>query len=111
MNRTSIGRPVGSRALAFGLLLAALVVSSLLLVARTAHAAEFIVTNTNDSGAGSLRQMILDTNANPGADTIKFNLPGNGPHTVAPNSPLPDITDVVVIDGYTQNGASPNTQK
>jgi hypothetical protein len=30
------------------------------------------VTNTNDSGAGSLRQAILDTNNSPGADTIDF---------------------------------------
>ena len=30
------------------------------------------VLNDNDSGAGSLRQAILDTNANPGPDTIDF---------------------------------------
>jgi CSLREA domain-containing protein len=38
-----------------------------------AGAATFTVNNTNDSGAGSLRQAILDANdegANPGADTI-----------------------------------------
>src|SRR5215471_6308886 len=35
----------------------------------------FVVTNTNDSGAGSLRQAILDANANAGADTINFNIP------------------------------------
>jgi hypothetical protein len=32
----------------------------------------FTVTNTNDSGAGSLRQAILDANAATGADAIKF---------------------------------------
>src|SRR6185503_9371561 len=32
----------------------------------------FVVTNKNDSGPGSLRQAILDANANPGADTITF---------------------------------------
>ncbi|MBD2409566.1 hypothetical protein FACHB389_09210 [Nostoc calcicola FACHB-389] len=31
-----------------------------------------VVTNTNDSGAGSLRQAVLNANANPGADTITF---------------------------------------
>jgi hypothetical protein len=73
------------------------------------EAASFIVTNTNDSGPGSLRQAILDTNANPGTDTIAFNIPGAGPHTIQPASALPTITDPVVIDGYTQPGASPNT--
>ncbi|WP_342347566.1 DUF4347 domain-containing protein [uncultured Nitrospira sp.] len=32
--------------------------------------ATFTVTNTNDSGAGSLRQAIIDANAAPGTDTI-----------------------------------------
>src|SRR5262249_5464086 len=37
---------------------------------------ELIVTNTNDSGAGSLRQAILDANAHGGStDTIVFNIP------------------------------------
>ena len=35
----------------------------------------FVVTNTNNSGAGSLRQAILDANANTGTDTIVFNIP------------------------------------
>ena len=38
----------------------------------------FIVTNTNDSGIGSLRQAILYSNANPGLDTITFNIPAQG---------------------------------
>jgi len=33
---------------------------------------EFFVTNTNDSGSGSLRQAILDANADAGAETITF---------------------------------------
>ncbi|CAN5392064.1 hypothetical protein BH11PLA2_BH11PLA2_23420 [soil metagenome] len=32
----------------------------------------FVVTNTSDSGAGSLRQAILDSNVTPGTDTIIF---------------------------------------
>ncbi len=74
-----------------------------------AYAATFTVTNTNDSGAGSLRQAILDANASGGTDTIAFNIPGAGPHTIQPTSVLPNITDPVIIDGYTQLGASPNT--
>ena len=73
-------------------------------------AATFTVTNTNDSGAGSLRQAILDANATSGGDSIEFNIPGSGVHTIAPMSALPAMTDTVTIDGYTQLGASPNTQ-
>ena len=69
----------------------------------------YTVTSTADSGAGSLRQAILDANANPGADTIAFNIVGSGVHTIAPASALPAITDAVTIDGYTQPGSSPNT--
>ncbi len=36
--------------------------------------ATFTVTNTNNSGGGSLRQAILDANANAGTDTIVFNI-------------------------------------
>jgi IPT/TIG domain/S-layer homology domain len=77
-------------------------------------AATFTVTNTNDSGAGSLRQAILDANANPGLDTIAFNVSGagcdgSGVCTIAPQSSLDAITDAVLIDGYTQPGATPNT--
>ena len=32
----------------------------------------FTVTSTNDSGAGSLRQAILDSNAAGGSNTIEF---------------------------------------
>jgi len=64
----------------------------------------FTVTNTNDSGTGSLRQAILDANGNPGLDTIVFNIARGGMQTIAPTSPLPEITDSVVIDGTTQPG-------
>lgn len=69
----------------------------------------YTVTNTNNSGAGSLRQAILDANAHAGPDLIRFNISGAGPHFILPTSPLPAITDPVSIDGYTQPGANPNT--
>src|SRR5262249_25896312 len=71
--------------------------------------ARYLVTNTADSGTGSLRQAILDANANPGQDLIAFAIPGSGAQTISPTSPLPAITDPVTIDGYTQPGASVNT--
>ena len=67
------------------------------------------VTNTNDSGAGSLRQAILDANAAPGVDTITFNIAGTGVRTIQPLTELPVITEAVNIDGYSQPGASANT--
>ena len=88
-----------------------------LLCSAAARSNTYTVTNTNDTGAGSLRQAITDANANPGADTIQFDIPGSDPNcdsggvctiTVSP-SDLPLITDAVTIDGYTQTGAAVNT--
>lgn len=67
------------------------------------------VVNTNDGGIGSFRDAIICANSNPGQDSIEFAIPGVGPHTIQPLSPLPPITDPVIIDGYSQAGASPNT--
>src|SRR5262245_8370045 len=72
-------------------------------------AATFTVTNTDDTGPGSLRQAIDDANAAAGADTIAFNIPGPGVHTITPLSVLPIIGSDVTLDGYTQPGSSPNT--
>ncbi len=79
---------------------------SLVLFGATAllGGATFTVTNTNDSGPGSLRQAILNANANPGLDAITFSIPGSGVHTITPLSALPTVTDPVVIDGTTQPG-------
>ncbi len=68
-----------------------------------------VVTNTDDSGTGSLRSAILFANANPGTDTISFAIPGGGPHVIQILNSLPVITEAVLIDGYTQSGATPNT--
>jgi S-layer homology domain len=67
------------------------------------------VTNTNDSGPGSLRQAILNSNASPGNNTIDFNIAGMGPFTIQLASALPSITTPVFVDGYSQPGASQNT--
>jgi titin len=70
----------------------------------------FTVTNVNDSGAGSLRQAILDADAGSG-NTIAFDIPGSGVHTITPLSPLPALTAAgTLVDGYTQPGAKVNTK-
>jgi hypothetical protein len=69
----------------------------MILLASQAQAATFTVANTNDDGAGSLRQAIIDANATAGADTIDFAV--SGQITLA--SQLPNITDSagLTIDG------------
>ena len=57
--------------------------------------ATFMVSNTNDSGAGSLRQAILDANSSAGEDVIEVTAVG----TLTLLSPLPIITDSVTIQG------------
>jgi hypothetical protein len=83
----------------------------------------FVVTNTNDSGPGSLRQAILNSNAtNPsttgGTSDIVFDIPASTASnlgspfpgfdpatqtwTITLASPLPPITNPVSIDGFSQ---------
>ncbi len=83
----------------------ALVVLGALLVPALAAASTFMVTTTNDAGAGSLRKALLQANASPGFDRIAFAIPGEGPHTIVLTSvPLPSVTDPVGIEGRTQPG-------
>jgi trimeric autotransporter adhesin len=58
----------------------------------------------------TLRAAIEQANAYAGmdADLIRFGIPGNGVHRIAPSAYLPNITGPTVIDGYTQPGASVN---
>ena len=65
----------------------------------------FVVSNTNDSGPGSLRQAILDSNNAGGAtNTIDFDIPGPGVQTIDPLTSLPAISNPVLIDGFSQPG-------
>lgn len=79
-----------------------------------AAALTFTVTTTADAGAGSLRQAILDANLQQSTlclqQRIVFAIPGAGPHTIRPLSPLPAVRVPTDIDGYSQAGASPNSQ-
>ena len=66
-----------------------------------------LVSNTADSGAGSLRQAILDVNsAQPGPQplSILFNIPGAGVQTISPSTPLPALTQPTILDARTQPG-------
>ncbi|HUP79999.1 MAG TPA: DUF4347 domain-containing protein, partial [Pirellula sp.] len=73
--------------------------------------ATYTVTNTNDSGAGSLRQAIIDANANAGADTIAFNIAGTGVHTISPTTAMTTITGQVTIDATTDDSFAANGNK
>ncbi len=66
------------------------------------QAATLLVTNNHDSGAGSFRQALLD--ATNGADTILFQIPGTGVHTISVLSALPPLTHPVLISGSSQPG-------
>ena len=68
-------------------------------------ASNFVVTNVNDSGPGSLRQAIVNANATVGTDSITFNITGPSLR-IQPLLGLPNIDDPVVIDGSTQPGFS-----
>lgn len=67
-------------------------------------ATTYTVTNTDDSGVGSLRQAILNSNSNGGQDTIEFAIGGGGLQTISPTSMLPAITDPAILDGESQTG-------
>ncbi len=63
----------------------------------------FVVLNATDSGVGSLRQAILNSNSAPGSNTIDFGI-ATGAQTISLLSALPNITVPVNIDGTTQPG-------
>jgi CSLREA domain-containing protein len=106
-------------------LVLALVLGLLPWSSHPAQAATYTVNSTNDvddtkcnSFHCSLREAINAANANPGLDTIGFNIPASDPNcstltkvcTITPASALPTLTDNDThIDGYTQGDASPAT--
>ncbi len=86
-----------------------------------------VIVNTNDSGQGSLRQFILNSNEldntnlnqrnNPaggvsypkelGWEVSIFMIPGTGPHIIQPLTVLPTVEDAnTELTGYTQDGSS-----
>lgn len=87
---------------------ATLLAGLLMAIVAGPAAAQFTVTTTADSGAGSLRQAILDANQAGSAATITFN---NGLGTVTLASALPVLTNPngISIDGGTGNSVSGNS--
>lgn len=77
----------------------------ILTVATTNAAATFTVTNTNDSGAGSLRQAITDANTAAGADTIVFDASFNTARTIGLAGTVLSIggNDALTITGPAAN--------
>ncbi len=77
--------------------------------------ATYTVTNTNNSGAGSVRQAILDANGTAQPDTIIFNIPTTDPgwsgsfFTILLNSALPAITGPTTLDGASQTAFTGDT--
>jgi CSLREA domain-containing protein len=128
MTQTNTSGLVWGKFLGVSFLLATI----LMLAASPAHAGTtFTVNSTGDffdrnAGDGacdfssalgnqcSLRAAIQETNHpnNPGPDTIEFEIGGSGAtgvKTIRPTAELPQITEAVIIDGFSQPGVSTNT--
>lgn len=94
------------------LLLPATLVASVMAAAVGLRAADIVVTTVNNvsppAGQTSLFQALSTVQA---GDTIKFNIPGDGPHVIlTPIGGYPLVTvDNVTIDGYSQPGSQPNS--
>ncbi|MFV1980980.1 MAG: CSLREA domain-containing protein, partial [Rhodothermia bacterium] len=74
----------------------------------------FVVNSTDDPGDGvcdvahcTLAEAINAANVTAASDTVWFEIPGEGPFTIQPIKPLPDIMSPLIIDGYSQPGTLP----
>lgn len=107
---------------------AALGALALAVFGASASAATIAVNSSLDvvavDGLCTLREAIIAANSNlpsggvagecaagdaSGQDSIKFDIPGPGPHTIVVQGQLPDIVSSLVINGYTQTGSQENT--
>src|SRR6266542_1471200 len=102
--------------------------ASLCLTAATAGASTIVVNSAADTvandGLCTLREALNSANTNtasgatpgeciagqalPTVDTIAFDIPGDGVHTISPASALPPISQAVFLDGYTQRPCASN---
>ena len=105
----------------YTIMIASLVLALVFMTVRHASALTLTVNSTGDGedvnqgdgicetatvGECTLRAAIMEANASPGTDTISFNIPGEGPHTISPTYGFDFIFDPVIIDGTTQPGFS-----
>lgn len=101
------------------LLLVILALSTSQINAESTRASQiYVVTNTNSSGAGSLRQAILDANENPAKDYIYFDIPttdpgyssGIGVWFIRLTTVLPMLEDPLGVEiyGATQDDSNPD---
>jgi hypothetical protein len=95
-NNLSKSRTAGRLAAGGSLLLGTAGVGMFLAPHAGATGSTFTVTNTNDAGAGSLRQALIDANFNAGADTVVFDAAVSGTITLA--SQL-EVTGSVTVQG------------
>jgi len=91
----------------------ACMIVALLAVPVPAEASSFVVNAADDVDDGScddyhcsLREAINAANANPGADSITFDIPGPGPHVIMLTDELIISDDRTFIDGSSQPGYS-----
>lgn len=80
----------------------------LILFSELASGAIFTVTNSNDSGAGSLRQAVLDANATGTANTINFN---TGRHFSVARTITLTSGELVITSPITITGPVPLIQR
>src|SRR5579859_999305 len=82
----------------FGLAIPVALLTMLGAPAAAALANTYFVSNGNNSGPGSLGSAMIMANHNPGADTITV-APGIGQLTIVPQTPLPQMTDTLILNG------------
>ncbi len=79
------------------------------IAAGAAFNIEWLNANRGADALVSLREAIIAANNTSGTDTVNFSITGTGVKTINLASALPAISDTIVINGYSQNGASANT--
>jgi hypothetical protein len=80
-------------------------------VDSTGDGPDAAINGNCDDGSGNctLRAALQEAAAASGTSLVRFEIVGDGPHTIMPASELPPVGTNVTVNGYTQSGASANT--